>query len=300
MLTGQKAVEDKRMVQSLMRELILDNERGILDRKGPEFRLLSDFAVKNLSYVIWSNQFTCDRSYAVTHKSVNCYSLIHMLEGSLEVLASGKKYIVKEGEAILIDFSKDHSYRCISDTAKKWEIIMNGDLVRAYYEMIDESWGTKFQVEGRVAIALKKLREAVETDSVQDHRLAWMIQKLFCEIIEKNTSGLSPQIIRAIQYMYDNYDKDIHVEDIAEVVSFSRSYFSKVFTKETGVTPKEFLLNVRINVAQEILADQKEVSMIDIADRCGFADASHFSRMFKQKTGRSPREYRGKKVLSHY
>lgn len=280
------------VLQELKHELQKSDESGILARSGPAFRTPSDFALKNLSYVIWSNRYTCNRSYSVTHNCIPCYSLIYVMDGSLEVFTAGKQYIVNKEEAILIDFSREHSYRCISETAVKWELIIKGDLVRSYSAMIEESWGVRFSVTGRVAVVLEKIQRALGNPMEQDHKLACLLQRMFCEIIDQNTNGLSPEVVRAIQYMYDNYENDIHVEDIAEIVSFSRSYFTRVFAKETGYTPKEFLLNVRINVAQDLLSGKKDLTMLDIAEQCGFSNASHFCRLFKQKTGKSPRKFR--------
>lgn len=280
------------MQQSLRQGLELNNESGVLRRTGPGFRTPSDFALNNLCHVIWSCEYLCDNTYYCTHDYSDFYSFIEILEGKMEVYTSGKIYTVEKNEAILLDFRKDHYYKCSSDTLVKWELILNGNLVKSYYDLITESWGHKLQITGTVAMILKNIRKELETTLPQDHKLGYMLQQLFYEIIEQHNGGLSPEISKAIKYIYDNYEKELRAETIAQTVSLSRSYFSKLFLKETGYTPREYILNVRINIAQDMLLRHHDMSIQAIAENCGFANASHFCRLFKQKVGKSPKVFR--------
>ena len=64
-----------------------------------------------------------------------------------------------------------------------------------------------------------------------------------------------------------------------------------MFTQNFGVSPKQYLIDMRIKLAKQLLLeDEKLIS--DIAESCGFGSVYHFSRTFKQATGMSPTEYR--------
>ncbi len=280
------------MLQNLRQGLELNNETGVLRRTGPGFRTPSEFAMEHLGYVTWSCEYLCDQTYYCTHDYAEFYSIIQILEGRMEVFTAGKTYIIEKNEAVLLDFRQEHVYRCLDDTMVKWELIINGDLVKSYYDMITETWGHKFRASGTAAVVLKKLRSELEHTLPQDHKIGYMLQQLFYEIIEQHKGDLSPEISRAIKYIYDNFEKELRTETIAQTVSLSRSYFSKLFLKETGYTPRDYILNVRINAAQDMLLRENKLSVQAVAENCGFANASHFCRLFKQKTGKSPKAFR--------
>jgi methylphosphotriester-DNA--protein-cysteine methyltransferase len=75
------------------------------------------------------------------------------------------------------------------------------------------------------------------------------------------------------------------------LIQRSTYYFARLFRQATGETPHRFLLRLRIERAQELLATHV-VSLTQIATDVGFADQSHFTRVFKQFVGVTPRAYR--------
>ena len=69
------------------------------------------------------------------------------------------------------------------------------------------------------------------------------------------------------------------------------NYFSSLFKNETGTTVRDYILNIRIKKAKELMKDNN-YKIIDIAIAVGYQDASHFNRAFKNITGMSPNRYR--------
>ena len=98
-------------------------------------------------------------------------------------------------------------------------------------------------------------------------------------------------IKNAINYIYSNYNKDFSLEEIAASVNYSPYHFLRIFKKETGQTPFQYLLDVKINKAKEKLYDaNRTISQVWYAS--GFNNRSHFSVIFKTKTGNSPSQFR--------
>lgn len=98
-------------------------------------------------------------------------------------------------------------------------------------------------------------------------------------------------IQEAVTYMEHNYAREITVEEIAETCRLNRSYFSKLFKENMGSSPQEFLINLRLSKAEELLRGSN-ATIGDIAARCGYPNQLHFSRAFKKRYGVSPREWR--------
>jgi AraC family transcriptional regulator len=77
--------------------------------------------------------------------------------------------------------------------------------------------------------------------------------------------------------------------------SMDPTYFHKLFTRTFGVTPARRVLMWRIAAARMALTD-RDLSLAEIAQMCGFASQSYFSTCFRQKVGKTPRTYRAEKL----
>jgi len=100
-------------------------------------------------------------------------------------------------------------------------------------------------------------------------------------------------ITLAMDYMKDNIGNDFTLENIAQVINYSPCHFIRVFKAQTGKTPFEFLTELRIEQAKSmLLAKSYPKSITDISLTCGFNNLSHFSTLFKRKTGFTPRQFR--------
>ena len=102
---------------------------------------------------------------------------------------------------------------------------------------------------------------------------------------------------RVKEYLQHHYDKDyISLQDAAEHVSISPSHLSKVFSQETGQTFIEYLTQIRIRKAMELLQNTSAKSY-EIAFQVGYNDAHYFSNLFKRVTGMTTREFRKSRSL---
>ncbi len=101
-------------------------------------------------------------------------------------------------------------------------------------------------------------------------------------------------IMKAVKIAERDYTKHIHAQEVASEIGISRSYFSVKFKKYVGVTFGDFIQNLRIQKAQELLARTK-LSIIEIAYQSGYEDVYYFNRVFREKMECSPNEYRKRK-----
>jgi AraC family transcriptional regulator len=95
----------------------------------------------------------------------------------------------------------------------------------------------------------------------------------------------------AKEFMVDNLSHDIRVAAIAASTGLSAGHFSQSFKHATGNTPHQWLIQVRVERAKELLAD-RAMALVTIAKECGFSDQSHFNKVFLRETGLTPAGWR--------
>ncbi|MEG2582970.1 MAG: AraC family transcriptional regulator [Oscillospiraceae bacterium] len=93
--------------------------------------------------------------------------------------------------------------------------------------------------------------------------------------------------------IYSDVEKDLDIEEMAAEVSLSRSRFSILYKKIFNVSPKQDLINARIERGKHLLLSSK-MTVEQIAEMCGYTNVYHFIRQFKKVSGVSPGAYRGK------
>ncbi|MDD6137444.1 MAG: helix-turn-helix domain-containing protein [Lachnospiraceae bacterium] len=122
----------------------------------------------------------------------------------------------------------------------------------------------------------------------------WFVDKLTTCCTNSRSTQMKKNvgmISGALEYIKENYNKDISLVDVAREVDISPYYFSKVFKDETGHNFIEYLTNLRIEKAKELLL-QTDLSMKEICLMVGYADPNYFSRNFKKNVGVTPTEYK--------
>jgi len=103
--------------------------------------------------------------------------------------------------------------------------------------------------------------------------------------------SLGPHVLAAFDYLAVHYDEPIGVADVAAAIGLSADHLAHAFCERLGVAVKGYLERLRLVIGQRLLAET-EYKVEDVAERCGFTHASHFSRVFVQHTGVRPGEYR--------
>jgi len=101
------------------------------------------------------------------------------------------------------------------------------------------------------------------------------------------------QINMIIQYLNENYQHKITISDLTKFFGINRTTLSEQFIKSTGMSIITYLNKIRIKISCLLLKDTT-LPIIEIMERVGFVDTTHFGRIFKKETGFSPSTYREK------
>ncbi len=101
---------------------------------------------------------------------------------------------------------------------------------------------------------------------------------------------LQAEIDRACIFMGEHYPNGIGANEVALHIGFERSYFSKVFTENMGISIKDYLVELRVSKAKNLL-QSSQLSVSEIGQAVGFMAPRTFSRFFKNKTGQTPSQF---------
>lgn len=98
-------------------------------------------------------------------------------------------------------------------------------------------------------------------------------------------------IHKVIKYIQTHYQSKMSLDEIASITYLSKTYLCSIFKKETGDTIANYINKVRIEKSKLLFSDDS-LSIVDIANMCGFEDQSYFTKIFKSFVGMTPKKYR--------
>ena len=117
------------------------------------------------------------------------------------------------------------------------------------------------------------------------------------ERVEKNSKSFDKKLSNALSYIANNYKKpNIRVHDVAYAIGISENYFRNLFKKEMGVSVLEYIIKVRMDAAVTLLLNSN-YNISEIAEMTGYADYRQFHKIFTDRFGCSPKQYRTKKSI---
>lgn len=142
----------------------------------------------------------------------------------------------------------------------------------------------------RLVISEEKLKSHINFIKLMVNYIIEIEDKILLleESIENSTVRFAKMFIK------ENYSKPITLREIADSVFLSPSYFERCFKKETGLTPLEYLTNLRISKAKALLTKNNKI--LKVCYEVGYKSLSYFNKIFKKHTGFNPKEYQNSKI----
>lgn len=154
------------------------------------------------------------------------------------------------------------------------------------------------QLDSQTYSLINDLRAALEgskhdTVSVVSHHLCRHLLERY-QLPHKDPSErlvLAPwQEKKAKEILARSLNSRLFIANVAEQCAMSRSHFTRAFKRTTGMSPKEWSLDIRVRKAKELLCE-RNMPISTISLECGFSDQSHFCRMFGKLVGIPPRRW---------
>lgn len=235
-------------------------------------------------FVGWEN---CKSNYAYG-PAVRTYYLLHyIVSGRGEYRADGKSFTLTEGQAFLIKPNEMTFYR--ADKTEPWSYIW-----MAWESPLDIFKSLPLKLESRELKAIMSNYPTAESvdklSSCRATALLWSVTACLAEpdFVQNETYDY---ITRAISVINLHYSDRLTVSGIADRLNIDRSYFSNLFKKEIGIPPQQYITELRMQKALDLLK-KNLYSVAVVAASVGFSDQFTFSRCFKKYYGVSPTHYK--------
>lgn len=240
------------------------------------------------------------RSHFVTARSdKNSFIVFYTLGGAGIVRQGGQEVTLTKGQALLMDCRSPQSYGTAPGHGHwyhLWTHVDGGGVALA-----GQALGLPKLVPVSVAFShlqphFNTLFDLLERESLENQaRLGLAVHGLMTELVvaAQQTAQTSEEdpVTLACAHIAKHYAEKLSVDDLATVAAVSPSYLIRLFKRQLGTTPHDYLLRHRITRAKELLAETTLTSAV-IAQRTGFTSESNFSYRFKQMVGQGPRAYR--------
>ena len=212
----------------------------------------------------------------------NNYGLSFCAEGRITYEMNGKQAVSDENHAVILP--KGQSYSLRGDKTGKFPVI-NFDCKEF---LCDEVISLPIQKSDTYVKDFEKMKAL----SLFEENRAKMMSVFYNMLHRLSTeSSVHNVILPAIRYIESNYQNPkLSNAELAEKCNISEVYFRKIFTETYKTTPKQFIVDIRINKAKQLLSDGF-LNIGAVAEECGFSNQYHFCRLFKEKTGFTPTEY---------
>ncbi len=258
----------------------------------------SELAVRLYLYPTSVGFFYYDADYWIRRNRFDSFLIMYIARGVCRITLPDRSFSAKAGQFVLLDCYERHSYGSPGAWDALW-MHFDGKLARDYYHEIVSVHGNVFIPEDPQApvYQLEKIYEVFRNSStILESKLSAYITKLlnyflFLPAENRKSKAYSAAMADAISYINERFQSDLTLEELAEKTNMSLFHFTRIFTRETGITPHQYLIKTRLSAAKYLLKST-ETSIKDIAFSTGFNSESSFCTTFKKWEQMTPSQYR--------
>ncbi|HYO91392.1 MAG TPA: helix-turn-helix domain-containing protein [Pyrinomonadaceae bacterium] len=256
------------------------------------------------------------RRLRLTSEARSDYAVIFPLEGILTASVAGEEMeashagalLINPGSAVSIASREEAAFLMLTltpafvlDLAVRLRLTLSGATVVFSSERVEKD-------ERLAQLARDLTGEMIEEEAGQDVVITAQVEQALVHLLRHHANvrrsdelelsrvGLvDRRIRRAVEMMHAHMERDLPIEELASAAYLSPFHFARLFKKLTGASPHAYLASLRVQRAQQLLAET-DLSISELSARVGYSSPSHFSKAFRQATGLTPRAFRASLV----
>lgn len=275
-------------------------EKGVLPGSHYFFFTPSENFKAHYYYMLVYGKFICDSMYKIVRKGGVSPLVFYIEEGELCLNYRDSKTTAHKGDVVLIDCADPHAYHCPSHCEFLFFHFDGANSVELTNHLIEQNGGPVSKLENQDAVyeIMNTLFNGLCGEAIPSEiERSCAVYQTLCHIQSSSgtlpaSSSPSSQIVSGvIDYIRDHVGEHLTLEVLSNQANLSKYYFSHIFKEETGLSPIEYVAQVRVTLAMTILKTTSR-TVADIATSLGYSSSCSFINSFTARAGMSPNKYR--------
>lgn len=259
--------------------------------EAKEFIKNSLFYYKQYSHLLVTDEYTSK------FNTDDSYYMYYIENGSMFVTLNKKMFTLTKNDLLLVKKYVDVSFS--TTTVKMYVVEFDGKLTSDYLEAIGNlaSPGISMIDFSGIIMFFLRLKELSLYDVRNEVYISFNLEAILVEMYSRIHYGNDKEnprnyaVLQALFYIERNVESKIRLNDLCEFVGYSVYHFSRLFKNEVGMSPYEYIIKFRLDLAKHLLITTN-LSVREISRKCGYANEVNFYNIFKKNFDITPRKYR--------
>ena len=278
---------------------MLVHETGTCSGSDLYFSTPSEYARRMLFYMSTCGYYYTNYDYRIEREDYHNYMLFYICDGRLSLRSGSQTMVASAGQVGFLNCHEPHEYHTIGNTEFVW-LHLDGSNTADFYQQAVQMHGG-FVFDAPYAEQIKNgIYEIVfafrNEQTLSEVRLSQKLYTLLTAMVdtasqEAGQTEENDTVSKAMHFIQEQYMNPISLLDVATHVNMSQFHFSRLFKKDCGYSPHEYLILTRLNRAKHLLKTTGLPIKV-IAQKVGYQNVSSFTNAFTDRVGISPTLFR--------
>lgn len=257
---------------------------------------------RQLPYYLIDAGFNWNQEHVIS-KNGYYFQWIQSIQGEGELVVNGKTYLVKEGCAMLLYKGIPHEYYAISSSWIVNWVVFDGQQVKEFLNNIAGIDTSVMLYLARPDVFLNKFQSMADIghseSTLTGIKYSSIIYCLLTDIVQyasiNNNNDTYNQYFKLkpiFDYIEQNYAKALTLEELADVIGVTPPHLCTSFKKATNLRPFQYINSIRIKKSKELLLENPQLQIKEVAYLAGFEDPTYFCSVFKKHEKINPSQFR--------
>ena len=278
---------------------MLVHETGTCSGSDLYFSTPSEYARRMLFYMSTCGYYYTNYDYRIEREDYHNYMLFYICDGRLSLRSGSQTMVASAGQVGFLNCHEPHEYHTIGNTEFVWLHLDGSNTADFYEQAVQMHGGFVFDTPyaEQIKNGIYEIVFAFRNDqTLSEVRLSQKLYTLLVATVdtasqEAGQAEENDTVSKAMHFIQEQYMNPISLLDVATHVNMSQFHFSRLFKKDCGYSPHEYLILTRLTRAKHLLKTTGLPVKV-IAQKVGYQNVSSFTNAFTDRVGISPTLFR--------